>query len=94
MDNLARNAMLARQANMSYGKWKAMQEPVKIAPKSKLPEGWIRCEWCRTPFKLKTKRLRKYCDIGCQRQAYLSNNREKHNAYAREYRARKEKENA
>ena len=29
MDNLARDAMLAKQANMSYGRWKAMQEPVK-----------------------------------------------------------------
>ena len=30
-DKLAQDAAAARAANMSYGKWKAMQEPVKPA---------------------------------------------------------------
>lgn len=92
MDNLARNAMLARQANMSYGKWKAMQEPVKIEKKA-IPDGWIVCECCKKPFKPKTKRPQKFCGAGCQWQAYIENNREKRSAYMKEYRARKEIEN-
>lgn len=58
MDNLAKEAKLARQAGMSYGKWKAMQNPVKI--NKEIPEGWSVCQWCGQPFKPKTKRPQKY----------------------------------
>lgn len=33
MDNLARDAAEALKANMTYGKWKAMQNPVKVEKK-------------------------------------------------------------
>ena len=88
MDNLARNAMLARQANMSYGKWKAMQQTVRVEKKA-VPDGWIVCEWCKKPFKPKTKRPQKYCDAGCQKQAYYEKNRQKSAGRMRERRARK-----
>ena len=74
MDRLSRNAMLARQAGMSYGKWKAMQEPVKIEEKP-LPEGWVKCQWCGKLIEQATKRKKLYCDTICGRQAYYQKNK-------------------
>lgn len=78
MDRLARNAMLARQAGMSYGKWKAMQQPVKIV-KPEVPEGWRKCKHCGEPFP--GKQGKRFCSDECRREAY----REKENAIKREY---------
>lgn len=69
MDRLALNAMLARQAGMSYGKWKAMQKPIEVQ-KEAIPDGWQVCEWCGKPFKPKTKKKQRFCEIGCQKKAY------------------------
>lgn len=66
MDNLARNAMLAKQAGMSYGQWKSLQPPDKI--EKKIPEGWVVCKWCGKHFKPRTNQ--KYCDIDCRVYAY------------------------
>jgi hypothetical protein len=68
MDNLARDAMLARQAGLSYGQWKAMQEPVKPV-KEKIPEGWYVCRYCGKPFKPRVKRTQKYCEWICMQRA-------------------------
>lgn len=78
MDRLARNAMLARQANMSYGKWKAMQPIVEVKEKPK-PEDWKKCKCCGEL--LDDKNGRQYCNDECRREAY----REKNNAIQREY---------
>lgn len=47
MDNLAKDAAAALAAGMSYGKWKAMQDPVKIEEPNpdEIPEGYKICEW-------------------------------------------------
>ena len=66
MDNLARNAMLARQANMSYGKWKAMQPQAEIITKQ-LPEGWRRC-WCGKEFTGRANK--KHCCRACRVEHY------------------------
>ena len=79
MDRLARNAMLARQANMSYGKWKAMQ-PIVEVDKDAVPEGWRVCEWCGKAFKPKTKKKQRFCDFVCQRYAYFAKNKTKDGA--------------
>ena len=79
MDRLARNAMLAKQSGMSYGKWKAMQ-PIVPIEKKKLPDGWAECKACGRPFKPLTKQQR-YCEPGCRNSAY----RERCNALKREY---------
>lgn len=73
MDNLARNAMLARQAGMTYGKWKALHynPDENVPPKEKevvIPEGWMVCERCGKPFK-PTHRQR-FCDFYCRTEAY------------------------
>ena len=78
MDRLARNAMLAKQAGMSYGKWKAMQPIVEVKEKPK-PEGWRGCEYCGEPFQ--SKQGKRFCNLECRRQAY----RLKENAIQREY---------
>ena len=85
MDRLARNAMLARQAGMSYGKWKAMQEPVKVEEKP-LPEGWRKCEYCGNPFQKKSGK--RFCDIYCRQQAYKPRENEIKMEYMRKYRER------
>lgn len=70
MDNLARNAMLARQANMSYGKWKAMHyvppkpvDPVAVVIEAKKEER--RCLMCGVVIRKKNK---KYCNEYCGQQ--------------------------
>lgn len=93
MDKLAWENAQALAAGMSYGKWKAMQEPVKIVKEKELPEGWCRCAWCNTPFKPKTKRPRKYCESRCQQIAWNSKRPARYNAeYQRQYRERKKAE--
>ena len=75
-DKLAQDAAAALAAGMSYGKWKAMQNPVKIE-KPPLPDDWRLCAWCGKPFKLKTKRKKLYCDSHCQQSAQRARDREK-----------------
>lgn len=92
MDKLAWENSQALAAGMSYGKWKAMQDPVKIVKKDGVPDGWSVCEHCGKSFKPKTKRPQRFCDYNCQRQAYYQNHREMFDAKTREYRARKREE--
>ena len=66
-DKLALDAAAAKAANMSYGKWKAMQTPVIL--ENMIPEGWLICENCGKVFKPKTRRPQKYCEVYCQRMA-------------------------
>lgn len=71
-----------------YGKWKAMQPPVKYDQKDDvLPEGWALCERCGKPFKKHNMRQR-FCDIGCRGEAYD----ERQRTLQREYYAQKRKE--
>lgn len=88
MDNLARNAMLAKQAGMSYGKWKAMQQPVQIHKPQDLQPGWGRCAECGKPFK-KYNKKQQYCEVGCQKQAYDRKNKERKAEYMKKWREQK-----
>jgi hypothetical protein len=76
MDNLARCAMLAKQAGLSYGNWIAIYGEKEIKKKEEpIPDGWKPCEWCGKPFRgMHNKR---FCDMTCRVQAYYDNNREK-----------------
>ena len=76
MDRLARNAMLARQAGMSYGKWKALQPVVPIEKVERpLPEGWKTCEQCGKEF-FSLRKAQRFCELGCRNEAYAERNRE------------------
>ena len=92
MDRLARNAMLARQANMSYGKWKAMQpreEPKKV-DEDVLPEWFRECKECGKPFKPRGKQI--FCEYYCRQKNW---DRTRAREYTRKCRERKKaKENA
>ena len=88
MDNLARNAMLAKQAGMSYGRWKAMQPVVPVEKKTGIPDGWKECEECRKPFKPFNGKQR-FCCTDCQKAAYAEKERELQRAYQRSYRERR-----
>lgn len=90
-DKLAQEAAAAKAAGMSYGKWKAMQSaPVEV--KKEIPDGWRVCEYCGRPYKPKTKRSQKYCEVYCAKHANDERNRKRRNEYAREWRKRKREE--
>jgi predicted nucleic acid-binding Zn ribbon protein len=66
MDNLARNAMLARQAGMSYGKWKALQHRAEPAKKETKSE-WERvCPYCGETFIKMNRRRKIFCSDYCR----------------------------
>lgn len=71
-----------------YGRWKATQKPVEIE-EPPLPEGWRVCVWCGNPYKPKTKRPTKYCEVYCQNAAIKERCRLKRAQYIRDYRERK-----
>lgn len=82
--------MLARQANMSYGKWKALQPVVEIKEPD-MPEGYRNCEWCRYPFKKRNGK--RFCSDDCRIAAYAVKQK-KYNADAqRRWRKRKKEAN-
>lgn len=89
MDRLARNAMLARQAGMTYGKWKAMQPVVPIEKKDVIPDKWVRCAECGKAFPPKSNK--RFCDLDCRRTAYERNRyvKQKNADYMRQYRERR-----
>lgn len=90
-DKLAQDAAAALAAGMSYGKWKAMQDAVKIEKLSngEIPEGWKRCRYCGKPFKPKSNRTQYYCEVYCQTEAYKEKCREKDRERKRAYMAKK-----
>lgn len=87
MDNLAREAMLAKTDGMSYGRWKAMQKPKKAVTKV-IPEGWKECAYCGKPFK--AHHGMKYCDIYCRTKAYAPKEKEIKAEYMRKWREKQE----
>ena len=91
-DKLAQDAAAALAAGMSYGKWKAMQDPVKIV--KKIPEGWRVCLWCGKAFKPKTRGPQKYCEAVCQSRASYARSRQKNIERVLEWRGRKRAEAA
>jgi hypothetical protein len=82
MDNLTRNAMLARKAGMTYGQWKALHPNTKDdVPKVPL-KGECVCQHCGKAFVSRTKQKRKFCDFYCQNaaaQVRLKERKEKNN---------------
>jgi hypothetical protein len=69
MDNLAMNALLASQAGMSYGQWKALH-PVTIetdnVPKNKPDMMELVCLNCGKKFlAMQNRKNRKYCNPAC-----------------------------
>lgn len=73
MDNLARCAMLAKKAGVSYGNWMAMHGEKDIKKKEEpIPDGWKPCEYCGKLFRARgTKR---YCEPECRNSDYYKKN--------------------
>lgn len=92
MDSLAKNAMLAKQAGLSYGKWKALQPIVPIVKKTTIPEGWKKCEYCGTHFK--PHKGQRFCQVYCRQQAYKQRDevKAKNASYMRKYKKRQQSE--
>lgn len=88
MDRLARNAMLAREAGMSYGKWKALQPVVEVEKQE--PENMAICEWCKKPFKKRNHK--RFCNYDCRVQAYAEKNRQINAEMQRRWRQRQKED--
>lgn len=71
MDNLAKDAFLARQNKMSYGQYMAKFNPPKEPVKKKPIDHMYRriCAYCGKEFVLSEKRNKKYCSLYCGRNA-------------------------
>lgn len=76
-DKLAQDVSKAIAAGMSYGRWKAMQQPVAV--EKSIPEGWKVCPYCKKPFK--PVQGKRYCEDYCRRMAYAPKHREMQRAY-------------
>ena len=85
MDNLARNAILARKAGMSYWQWKALH-PVTAEGKEEKPNPRTRdivCAFCGKIFTTDSKSTaRKYCDDECRIQMWQKMQKERRSAVA------------
>lgn len=70
MDKLEQEVHQALAAGMSYGKWKAMQPPVKIEPKPDLIKVETKiCAQCGCEFAVHDNYPRKYCGARCKQLA-------------------------
>lgn len=70
MDKLSQEVHQALAAGMSYGKWKAMQTPVKIDPKPDLIKVETKvCAQCGCEFVVHDNYPRKYCGARCKQIA-------------------------
>ena len=76
IDKLAQEAEMAMAAGMSYGRWKAMQEPVEQENHTEIEPELVVCKCCGKQFRPKVKRRQIYCDFFCQREAQYQ--RERH----------------
>lgn len=73
MDNLARCALLAKKAGVSYGQWMAIHGEKVITKKDEiLPPGWKLCEECGKPFRSRCGKM--FCDGVCAKRAYYKKN--------------------
>ena len=90
MDNLAKDMIKCKKDGFGvhYGKWKAMQPPVKISKKKELPKGWKECPVCGKYFKPNNWQQR-FCEVGCRDKNYESRRRELNLAYAMRDKERK-----
>ena len=74
MSKLAREALMAREASLSYGKWKALQ-PME-EPKKKREPGMSICPECGKAFKKRSPK-QIYCESYCQHKGSLRRYRER-----------------
>lgn len=78
-DKLTRENAQALAAGMSYGKWKAMQQPVAVK-EEKPPKPTYnvqKCAYCGTEFIDGGDKRRKYCGDRCGKAAYDRRRRER-----------------
>lgn len=92
MDNLARDAAAALAANMSYGKWKALNPNTKDKCDEPLPQDSPTCQECGQPFRPRSYVKQKYCCVECQRASANRRFRENHEDYWKNAMAKKRAE--
>lgn len=68
-DKLSKEALIARSSGMSYGKWKALQEPVATTPKKNLIKIETNiCAYCGCEFTSSTNHKQIYCGDRCRKR--------------------------
>ena len=80
MDNLARDAIAARAAGTSYGKWKTMHpQTMERRDEPLIPEGAnaVRCKICGKRF-VKSRKHLVYCSQECSAEGYKQKTAECH----------------
>lgn len=77
MDSLARDVFLARQAGMSYGKWKATQPVTIKKPDEETDEKAFPCGFCGKMITDPHNRRRQYCDSSCAGSAAYRRKKER-----------------
>lgn len=78
IDNLTKDALLAEQAGMTYGKWKALHPYTKPDPNRHGPRFLVcRCKICGKIFET-TGRRKAACSDACYGELHRRNNRESH----------------
>ena len=69
-DQLSKDSTAALKANMSYGKWKALQWEKEGRPvpqkEAEDPEANTICRYCGKGFVGKTRRVRVFCSDECK----------------------------
>lgn len=76
-DKLAQDASAALAANMSYGKWKALQDYTPIQPKERIRSEWEKiCAFCGEDFEAnRTNQL--YCSRVCEKKSCYKRRKER-----------------
>ena len=81
LDQLTEDALEARKCGMTYGKYKASQQPVKIEPREEKPlvgtETKI-CEYCGCEYIPDDRRKRRTCGAYCRKLLQSREMREKY----------------
>lgn len=76
-DRLSIESSKALAAGMSYGKWKAMQNPTVIIQPQRTRGIKRICEWCGKEYERHDNRASKYCSYECQHLADKKRMRDK-----------------
>ena len=92
IDILALEAVAAKEANMSYGMWKALGGKIEPGENIPLPKNWQYCKRCGKAFKPKRGVRQLYCNPDCQYEAQKDRDRDKKRERARAYQAKKREE--
>lgn len=82
MDNLAKDAFMARKSGMTYGKYMANKKPSKVVkPHVEAGEAKLYCTRCGKGFNRYDKIKQKYCSAACRNIVKSEQAKERYRRY-------------